>query len=290
MPSATEPEALLQVRRVDDRTVLLRQSKAVTFEAPFLYLLLGDERALLLDTGATSDPATFPLRATVDGLVEEWLAEHPHDGYELVVAHTHAHGDHVAGDAQLADRPRTTVVGHAVEAVRTFFDLPSWPQGRAALDLGGRVLDVVPLPGHHPAHVAFFDPVTGWLLTGDSVYPGRVYVRDPQAFADSLDRLVQLADEREVTAVMGCHVEMSTTPYRDYPVGARHQPQEAPLPMTVEQLRRVRDAAHRFRDAPGVHREPDFHLWVGPCRRAALWHVVRLLWSRAQHFSTKVRS
>ena len=51
-------------------TVLIRQSKDVTFEAPFILLLLGERRALLLDTGAV-DGTT--LRGTVDGLVADWL-------------------------------------------------------------------------------------------------------------------------------------------------------------------------------------------------------------------------
>ena len=59
----------IQVHRYDEHTVILRQSKSVHYEAPFLYLLFGNDRALLLDTGATADPAKFPLRATVDELV-----------------------------------------------------------------------------------------------------------------------------------------------------------------------------------------------------------------------------
>lgn len=43
-----------------EHTVILRQNKSVHFEAPFLFLLFGNERALLLDTGATADPAHFP--------------------------------------------------------------------------------------------------------------------------------------------------------------------------------------------------------------------------------------
>src|SRR5258707_885606 len=78
----------IQVHRYDEHTVILRQSKSVHYEAPFIYLLFGNDRALLLDTGATADPAKFPLRATVDQLVEEWLARHPRDGYQLVVVHT----------------------------------------------------------------------------------------------------------------------------------------------------------------------------------------------------------
>jgi hypothetical protein len=61
---AGEPK--IQVHAYDESTVILRQSKTVTYEAPFLFLLFGDDRALLLDTGATGDPGSFPLRETVD--------------------------------------------------------------------------------------------------------------------------------------------------------------------------------------------------------------------------------
>jgi hydroxyacylglutathione hydrolase len=129
----------------------MRQSKAVHFEAPFIFLLFGNERALLLDTGATADPARFPLRSTVDRLVAEWLAEHPRESYELVVAHTHGHGDHKAGDRQFADRPQTTVVAPELDAVREFFGFAAWPGPNVAFDLGGRVLEIAAIPGHHPS-------------------------------------------------------------------------------------------------------------------------------------------
>ena len=67
----------VQVHHYDEHTVILRQSKSVSYEAPFLYLLFGNDRALLLDTGATADPAKFPLRSTVDQLIASWLDRHP---------------------------------------------------------------------------------------------------------------------------------------------------------------------------------------------------------------------
>ena len=73
-PSAkhnTDPD--IQVYAYDPHTVILRQNKAVHYEAPFLYLLFGNERAMLLDTGATESARYFPLRSTVDGLIERWL-------------------------------------------------------------------------------------------------------------------------------------------------------------------------------------------------------------------------
>ena len=141
-----DPE--IQVHRYDEHTVILRQNMSVHYEAPFLYLLLGNDQAVLVDSGATPQPAFFPLRATVDRLLAGWLAEYPRDHYELLVAHSHSHGDHTAGDVQFADRPDTTVLGADLAAVTGFFGLPDWPEGTAQLDLGGRVVDVIPSPGH----------------------------------------------------------------------------------------------------------------------------------------------
>src|SRR3954454_20412620 len=111
----------LQVHALEEHTYLLRQNKTTHYEGPFLALLLGAERALLLDTGATADAGVVALRATVDALLAGWLERHPREPCPLVVAHTHAHGDHVAGDGQFAGRPDTVVVGHDVGAVGEFF-------------------------------------------------------------------------------------------------------------------------------------------------------------------------
>jgi glyoxylase-like metal-dependent hydrolase (beta-lactamase superfamily II) len=276
-------DPLIQVHRHDDDTVLMRQSKSTSFEAPFLFLLLGRERALLLDTGATKDVERFPLGRVVDSLLDEWLAANPDvdaSAYELVVAHTHGHGDHVAGDDQLADRPRTTVVSRELDAVQQFFGFTDWPAQVVPFDLGGRVLEVTGIPGHHRASIAVHDPATGLLLTGDTVYPGRLSVEDPPAFLDSLDRLVAFAATRDVSHVLGCHVEMTSTPGRDYPLGTTYQPHEARWPMTVEQLHAVRDAARSLSGRPGAHMYADFAIWNGPCRSAVARQLVRALGNR----------
>lgn len=262
--SAAEPP--IQVQSYGERTVILRQSKSTSFEAPFIYLLFGEDRAFLLDTGATADPAVFPLRETVDALVADWLRRHPREGYELVVAHTHGHGDHVAADAQFAGRPDTVVVGKEPEAVREFFgfDDARWPDQEVEFDLGGRVLRAIGAPGHHAAGVVFFDPETGFLLTGDTVYPGRIYVADYPELVATLNRLVAFCATHEVTWVMGCHVEMTDRPYRDYPAGATYQPRERALPMTAAQLTALRDAAVRVGGRRGVHRFEDFIVFYEP--------------------------
>jgi hydroxyacylglutathione hydrolase len=263
-------EAPIQVHRYDQHTVILRESKSVNYEAPFLYLLFGNDRALLLDTGTTADRAKFPLRATVDQLVAEWLAQHPRDTYQLIVAHTHGHNDHVAGDGQFAGRPATTMISSELDAVQQHFGFTSWPEQIVTFDLGGRVLDVTGSPGHHRAAITIYDRWTGFLLTGDTVVPGRLYAFDFPQFLASLDRMVALASSRAVTHVLGCHIEMTRQPGRDYPLGTTYQPDERALEMTVAQLRDVRAAARSVAGKQGVHRFDDFIIYNQPGRRDQL--------------------
>ncbi|HUZ24709.1 MAG TPA: MBL fold metallo-hydrolase [Streptosporangiaceae bacterium] len=278
------PDPRIQVHACDPHTFILRQSKAVRYEAPFLYLFCGNDRALLLDTGATREPDKFPLRETVDQILSGWLAVHPRDRYELVVAHTHGHGDHVAGDPQFAGRPDTTLVGRELSAVRKFFGFTDWPGQVTAFDLGGRVLEVTGSPGHHPAAITVYDPWSGFLVTGGTVYRGRLYAPDFSAFAASLERLADFASSRPVTQVLGCHIEMTTEPGRDYPLGATFQPDEPPLQLSVDQLIAVRDAARSVADQPGVHVFDDFIIYNGPCRlaraRLAGRGALRKVWPR----------
>ena len=253
-----------QVHRYDQHTYLLRQNKAATFEAPFLYLLFGNRRAVLLDTGVGPKSDDAPLRDAIDGIVADWLTANPRESYELVVAHTHGHGDHVGGDAQFADRPHTTVVGRDAEAVHEFFGITSAPDQVQAFDLGGRSLEIFGSPGHHRAAVTVYDPWTGFLLTGDTVLPGRLYVADFPAFLSSLDKMVEISDTRPVTHVLGCHIEMTRSPGRDYPLGCSFQPDEPPLQMTVQQLRQVRDAAGQVASKRGRHVFDDFIIFNEP--------------------------
>jgi hydroxyacylglutathione hydrolase len=181
------------------------------------------------------------------------------------VAHSHGHGDHVAADAQFAGRAGTTVVPKDVDAVRLFFGFgEDWPDRTACFDPGGRVLEVLGSPGHHKAAITVYDPRTGILLTGDTVYPGRLYVSDFAAFQATMDRLAAFAAARPVTHVLGCHIEMTGQPGRDFPIGATYQPGERALQMTTAQLTAVRDAAGSVAGRRGVHRSDDFIIYNEP--------------------------
>jgi hydroxyacylglutathione hydrolase len=261
-PSAkhnTDPE--IQVHQYDEHTFILRQNKAIDYEAPFMFLMFGNERVVLIDTGATESAAFFPLRRVVDELVEQWLAVHPRDAYGLLVLHTHAHGDHVAGDEQFAGRPDTVLVDAGLSNARAYFGFDDEADKVVHVDLGGRVLDCLATPGHDAAAVTFFDPHTGFLLTGDTVYRGRLYVEDWSAFRDTIDRMTAFAEGRPVTHVLGCHIEMTNRPGVDYPVRTTYQPDEPPLEMTTDHLRDVRRAVDEIGDRPERRAFADFIIY-----------------------------
>jgi glyoxylase-like metal-dependent hydrolase (beta-lactamase superfamily II) len=132
-PSAEQNiDPAIQVFDYDEHTVILRQSMSIDREAPFLFLLFGNTRAVLIDTGATASAEVFPLRRVVDGLVQRWTAAHPRPGYGLLILHSHAHYDHIAGDGQFAGRPDTEIVGADLRSVRGVFRFRRKPPRRRA--------------------------------------------------------------------------------------------------------------------------------------------------------------
>ncbi|HEY7568490.1 MAG TPA: hypothetical protein VH762_13005, partial [Gemmatimonadaceae bacterium] len=104
---------------------ILRQAACTNFKKPFIYLIFGRERALLLDTGAGS----VDLATPIDTLMRNRLARTGGgQSIELIVAHSHAHGDHVANDSQFVGKPRTRVVARDTASVRWFFGVKDWPE------------------------------------------------------------------------------------------------------------------------------------------------------------------
>ena len=59
------PQNPLQIHKYEPQTFILRQSPCADFEANFIYLLIGSDKALLIDTGAVADPKAMPLAKTV---------------------------------------------------------------------------------------------------------------------------------------------------------------------------------------------------------------------------------
>ncbi|HMG94116.1 MAG TPA: MBL fold metallo-hydrolase [Chryseolinea sp.] len=247
-------DAGLQVVKYDPSTYILRQNKCLNYEAPFLYLFIGANRALLLDTGAEAPDDAFPLFETIKKI----LSDKGGKMLPLVVVHSHGHSDHYSGDHQFKGKQGVQLIPPTKDAVIEFFQLKNWPDAQASFDLGNRVLNIIPIPGHDQMSIALYDPQTRWLLTGDTIYPGRLYVRDGQAFCSSIERLLAFSKEHPVQYLMGNHIEMSQTKGVDYPTGMTFQPDEHILPLDLKVLDQLRDACEKMQNRIVYYIQDDF--------------------------------
>lgn len=232
----TDPE--VQVHAYNATVHIIRQNKCKTFEAPFIYVIEGTDKVLSIDTGATS---TTTLRTTIRNLIGT---------KPLIAAHSHAHGDHTAGDATFSGQPNTNVVGKSLGAIQSQFGITTWPTSEGTIDLGNRVLDVLAIPGHEAQHIAIYDRKTGLLFTGDTLYPGLLFINDWTTYRASVHRLAQFVATHPVSHVLGAHIEMTSTPKQVYPYGTTYQPAEHVLELSAAHVTELDNALTQLGATP----------------------------------------
>ena len=181
------------------------------WEETHCYLLLGLERALLIDTGL----GVADIGAVVRGLTQ----------LPVTVATTHVHWDHIGGhrhfdaiavhtlerhwlDGQFP-LPSAVVKGNLTAKPCAFpkgFDPERYQvfQGAPQLvfddgfqfDLGGRVVAALHTPGHSPGHCCFYEAQRKYLYSGDLTYLGCLDAfyptTDPRQFFESVQKINRL--------------------------------------------------------------------------------------------------
>lgn len=152
------------IHNLDPQTWLIEEEEQCS---AYMYLLAGEHRAILVDAGY----GTIPLNEIVRSLTD----------LPVTVLCTHAHFDHIGGigffsaalmhcaDRELYRRERLefrqAVTNHiAPEPIAE----PDWFDDSFTLDLGGRTLEVFPVPGHTGGCVAILDVERRQLFTGDT--------------------------------------------------------------------------------------------------------------------------
>jgi hydroxyacylglutathione hydrolase len=248
-----------QIHQYNPDFYILRESGCTHYEKPFIFLFFGETRALLVDTGAGKAQTSTAVR----GVIAEWAKAHNRaaESIDLVVAHSHSHGDHIAGDSQFQSVPHTTLIPLTVDDTASFFHITKWPDSTGSIDLGKRTIDVVPIPGHDKLSVAYYDAQTGVLLTGDTLYPGRLYISDFPQNLDSIRRLVAFTADKPVAHALGNHIEQTNTPFLDYKVGTKYQPQEHQLALSRAHLLELLNALEAMQSHPKRLALRDFTVW-----------------------------
>ncbi len=250
-----------QIHEYNPNLFILRQSGCTDYEMPFLYIFFGKDRGLLWDTGSRNGD----LVPTLQHVVHQWLERNHRASIPLVVMHSHSHSDHTWGDAavQALNDPAMPIqfVPPTIEAATKAFAISSWPTGLGQIDLGGRVLNIIPIPGHDGYAVALYDRATGIVLTGDNLYPGRLYISDFPAYQASTERLIAFLQGKPVAHVLGNHIEETSTPFKDFPIGTIYHPGEHRLELSYGDLLALEDGLKSMQAAPHRMAMADFTIW-----------------------------
>ena len=200
------------------------------FQEVISYLILGTDRALLFDTGL----GIGSIRTVVGELTP----------LPVTVLNSHTHYDHVGGNAEFdhilaRDTPYTaansrgfphselagevspaalcrllpTGIDSARFHTRSYTRTERVADG-SRIDLGGRTLEVLEVPGHTPDAVALLDRAAGFLWTGDSYYEGPIWLYAPEtdlaAYARSVERMASLVPSLQ--QVFGAHNVAGSAP------------------------------------------------------------------------------
>lgn len=142
------------------------------------YLVIGEKRALLLDTG--------------DGVGNVHQAAEAVTDRKLTIVNSHFHGDHVQGNDLFQD-----IYVHPLDAdkVETTAKLHDVVEGDV-FDLGGIQLETLEIPGHSYGSIALLERNRGYILSGDLVQKHPLLLQPPYSNVDlyykSLDKLLGL--------------------------------------------------------------------------------------------------
>jgi glyoxylase-like metal-dependent hydrolase (beta-lactamase superfamily II) len=217
-----------QVYRLHDDLYAI--SEPYQWQEVISYLIIGEERALLFDSGN----GMGDIKRVVDALT----------ALPVTVLASHSHIDHVGGHYQFEtvlapdtafteDRAKgrgNAFVREEASAVALCRPLPNGvtednhhtrpftPTARVEegtkIDLGGTVLEVMMIAGHTPDSLMLFDPKNSRLFTGDSYYKGPIWLyageTDLAAYARSIRRMAGLVPQ--LKSVHGAHNEPHSDP------------------------------------------------------------------------------
>lgn len=191
----------------------------------YLFVLHDGRRA------AVVDPAVAPAAIA-------WLKQRR---LELVaVLQTHHHNDHIGGTPELLrEWPRAEVVAARDDRER----IPFQTRGVAGGDrfhLLGQPVEVLAVPGHTRAHLAFHLPLQGELFCGDTLFAGgcgRLREGTAAQMHRSLGRLAALPEHTRVW----CAHEYTEANLR---WAAAERPQEQGIAARLAAVQRLRKQGH----------------------------------------------
>ena len=159
------------------------------------FLVCGDDRLILVDTGFSDADADIIMNAIKD-------MDHKHEDLKLCIL-THRHGDHTGGLKKLKKTLKFQVMAHELDmpAIRktTGYDVEHVVRGGERLpDCGG--INVLHTPGHTAGHISLHLPRIKTLIAGDAIVSAGEHLvvspaylsSDPETATQSVRRLIEM--------------------------------------------------------------------------------------------------
>ena len=178
-------------RRIDDRTL---EGNGFQVYNESVYLLEGDDRALLIDAGAWMPH----LAETVAKLTDK----------PVMLALTHGHGDHVGGVISFPEvwisPADTSMIGQGARHYGIKMNLLSDGE---IIDLGGRQIEVLATPGHTSGSITFFDKERGYGFSGDAFGSTNLllFTNSFRTLASTLDRTLAYVKANDIKILYPGH-------------------------------------------------------------------------------------
>ncbi len=191
-------------------------------EETIAYLIVGDKKALLFDTGmGISDIKKVTAELTKLPILV--LNSHTHDdhvggnwefttvyGMDTDFTRKNAEGSHEDAQAEITPDQICGILPKGFDP-KTYATRPwkitAYIHDGDHFDLGGRTIEVIATPGHTPDAISLIDRANGLLFTGDTYYPAPIWLFRPEtglkAYAASISRLNALAPV--IKLVLGAH-------------------------------------------------------------------------------------
>lgn len=201
-------KAWFTIDQVEESTYIISEYRH--WEETHCYLLIGNDRALLIDTGLGISNIYEQVRKLTNKPVAA-VATHihwDHIGGHKYFPEFYAHEaelDWLNGKFPLPLQAVKNMVADRCELPEDFcIDGYAIFQGNPSrvlvdgdtIDLGGRTIQVLHTPGHSPGHLCFWEDEKGYLYSGDLVYEGTLFANypstDPQSYMTSLEKIAVL--------------------------------------------------------------------------------------------------
>lgn len=152
---------MADIIRVNDNTYRIEDG-GVRF-----FLLTGEERALMIDSGMNTPDA----KTIVEGLTD----------LPIELLNTHADRDHVAGNEAFKQFYMSPAEADNLKAKGESLTKRIVPVHEGdIIDLGNRPLEIIDNPGHTPGSIAILDINNRVLIGGDAIQDGNIFMFGPQ--------------------------------------------------------------------------------------------------------------